>query len=94
MVPSSPIHEDGPALVREDGPVGKDQVERGRLIARHIAAPESWNPLHQAQIVRFGDREIRVDRIDSGDRGQQGGLALAHKVARVDAELADDAVDR
>src|SRR5262249_36950497 len=88
-----PIDEDRLTLLWKHAAVGKDQIETGRAIARHLPAPQAGDPLHQSQVIGLGDGEVHVDRIDGRDRGQQGGIALADQIARVDAELADDAVD-
>src|SRR5262249_55226854 len=96
MVPvfwSIAIHEDRPALLRKHAAVGQDQLERGRAILRHLAAPEPRDPLDETQVVRLRDREVHVHWIDRRDRGQQRRLALADEVTRVDVELAEDAVD-
>ena len=73
-------------LLGVDRPVGEDEIGQG--------LPRLPVPLGEHEVVRLGDAHLEVDRVDDGDRRQEGRLTPADEVARLDLRQVGEAGER
>src|SRR5216684_5403101 len=61
------------ARMRIDGPAGEDQIERRVAVGERARRDLAAQAADELQILALADGDVRLDRIDARDRGEQRG---------------------